>query len=191
MLVNIHIFMVNQYFNFYYDPVRQGYDTSTWATLAGVPAVVGGKLVINNASIMHFADLMKGEAEFIVKLSAPAAGDSQRIGFTSSDAWLWFNIVDDVLSAVTKSGDNTNSVVIDWQNSWSDVFVSFKIKWEAGMTTFSIGDTQQAVISDASIPGGPLSLYVYSSSTTPITISSITVKGVESSTLDTGVIGAI
>jgi hypothetical protein len=177
--------MSNTYSNFYYDPVRQGYDTTTWTTLLGVPAVVASQLSLHAAGIIHFADLLRGEAAFNVSFHAPTAGDNTKFGFIqlNKDAHLLFKIAENVLTAESSNGTTTNSVVIAWDSTWTNANTEFKIKWEAGRATFSIGGQYKTVIEDASIPGDPLSIYAYSNNATSLLINDIIVKGIESSTL--------
>ena len=43
--------MANERINFYYDPKRQGYDTTLLKTLGGIPSSVGDVITLNKASI--------------------------------------------------------------------------------------------------------------------------------------------
>ena len=176
--------MSNKFFNFYYDPVRQGYDTNTWNTLSGVPVVASNQLNLTNASIMHFADLLRGEASFSVNFHTPQAGDDTKFGFyeINKGAYLYFKIADNVLTSETSNGVTTSSTVIPWVASWSNTPTEFRIKWEAGRAVFKIGGQHKVVIDDVSIPGDPMSLYALSN-TTVLHINYIIVKTVQSSTL--------
>lgn len=182
--------MANQYFNFYYDPVRQGYDTDTWTTLSGVPVVAANKLSLTNAGILHFADILRGDVSFKINIAAPTAGDDRKIGLIeyNQGAFLYFKIADDVLTAESSDGTTIKSTVIDWNTDWTGTDTVFRIKWEAGMATFFIGDQFKVTLNDASsldipttvIPGGPLSLYVHNAGAGDLLISYIEVLGVQS-----------
>ena len=176
--------MANQYFNFYYDPVRQGYDTTTWTTLSGVPAIAANQLNLLNAGVIHFADLLRGEALFDVTFHAPTAGDDTKFGFfePNKNAYLYFKIAGNVLTAEASDGTNTKSVVIAWDSSWTNASTDFKIKWEAGRAIFTVNGQYKTVIEDISVSGDPMSLYA-NSNTTILHINYITVKSVQSSTL--------
>ena len=59
--------------SFYYDPIRQGYDTNSWRTISGAPALVGSRLTLDNqagigAAIIHYVDFVKGEMVFDVNV---------------------------------------------------------------------------------------------------------------------------
>lgn len=62
--------MLNERVNFYYDPAREGYDTTLWKTVTGVPSVVSNKIRLNTAKIVGYADIFKGEVTY--KLAVPA-----------------------------------------------------------------------------------------------------------------------
>ena len=185
--------MANQYFSFYYDPVRQGYDTDTWTTLSGVPVVAANKLSLTNASILHFADLFRGDVSFKINIAEPTAGDDRKIGLTeyNQGSFLYFKIADDVLTAESSDGTTTKSVVIPWNSDWTSADTVFRIKWEAGMATFFIGGQFKVTLNDASsldvpttvIPGGPLSLYVDNVGAGALLVSYIEVLGVQSAIL--------
>lgn len=150
--------------NFYYDPQRQGYDTTLWRTLYGIPVLSGGALVLNVATALHFGDCRRGDFVFGVTVpSAPATGQSRQWGLRSysSGAYLLFDVTNDVLSAKSSDGlGNTNSVAITWQSAWTAAKTEFRIKWEAGRAVFYVGGVGQAVISDDSVTGRPMSPYL-------------------------------
>jgi len=176
--------MSNQYFNFYYDPIRQGYDTSTWKTLFGTPPQPSSNRleVAPLSSFVHYGDILRGDAKFSLTISAPASGAAKKFGFVqlNRNAYIYFKILNDVLTAETSDGTTTNSTVIEWQTGWSSAKTDFGIKWEAGRATFSVGGIEQAVISDASISGDPLSLYVENTGGDVMPLNNIVVKGIQS-----------
>lgn len=182
--------MSNQYFNFYYDPVRQGYDLNTWKTLLGIPAVVGNQLTLANAGVIHFADILRGEATFNINISTPVAGDDIKVGFKeeNKDEFAYFKVADDVLTAEISDGTTVESVAITWNTDWNLTNTEFKIKWEAGKVTFSIGGVVKAQIGEQStlnipvstVPNDPMNLYIYSDCANPLLLKYIDVKGISS-----------
>ena len=187
--------MANQYFNFYYDPTRQGYDTNTWTTIAGAPVVIANQLSLTNAECIHFADLLPGDATFSVNMAEPAAGFDTEFGFYGSpqqQSFLVFRVVDDVLTAEISNGTQTSSTVIDWDTAWNNTPTEFRIKWEAGMATFFIGGVQKVCVTDVEaidkgddiiIPNSPLSLDLYTDGGETLLVNYIIVKTIQSSTL--------
>jgi hypothetical protein len=185
--------MANDKFSFYYDPIRQGYDTDTWTTLAGAPVIAANKLSLDGAAILHYADLLRGDASFCLNMPAPAAGDDTKFGLTeyNKGAYLYFKIADDVLTAECSDGTTTESTVIDWVADWTDTDTVFRIKWEAGVATFFIGGQQKVALTnnydldvpDIVIPGDPMSLYLKGGSATALLVKYIEVMGVQSSDL--------
>jgi hypothetical protein len=182
--------MSNQFYTFAYDPVRQGYDSNTWNTILGVPVVINNQLTFKAAGAQHFADILRGDAIFNISISAPAAGDDIQVGFMGQNgaSYAYFNIVDDVLTAETSDGVTTKTVTIPWSTAWSNTNTEFGIKWETGLVTFSIGGQYQAKIGETStldvptstVPGDPMSLYIYSNSTNPLSLKYIDIKSIQS-----------
>lgn len=176
--------MSNQYFSFAYDPIRQGYDSNTWSTISGAPSVVSNVLSLQTASIIHFADILHGDATFSINISEPAVGDDIEFGFYDINqlAGLGFRITDDALFVDTFFGSEITSVAIDWDTAWSNEYTDFRIKWEAGRGVFYINGIERVVTSDISVPGNALNLYVSSDSTNPLSLKYINVKGVQNLT---------
>lgn len=178
--------MANQYFNFYYSPTRQGFDSSTWQTLFGNPNVSNNDLVLKNSSIVHYGDILRGDARFNLNMSAPAAFKSRKFGFLqpNKNAYAYFSVDGAVLTANCSNGSTTTSTVIDWQSAWTNTDIEFRVKWEAGMVSFYIGTVGtavlQAVISDASVSGSPMSLYVENATSDNLNINYIDVLSIQS-----------
>lgn len=173
--------MSNQYYNFYYDPIRQGYDLDTWSTVTGAPVVVSNVLSLNAASCIHLADLLHGDVTFSINISEPAAGDAIQFGFYDANqvAGVGFRITDDKLYADSFIGSNITSTLISWETGWSSENVEFRVKWDAGRAIFYINGTERVVISDDTVPGSALNLYIKSDSTNPLSLNYINVKGVQ------------
>ncbi len=175
--------MPNKYHNFYYDPLRQGFDSSQWRTMFGAPTVVSNQLSLANASIVHYWDLFRGGAAFNVNVAhAPTAGDNRKFGFYQPNlgACAYFSIVNDVFSANTSDGlGNTYSYTIDWSSAWTGVNTEFKVLWGAGTARFYVNGVQSAVITDISVTGRPMSLYVANGNSDAMTVKYIDVQGVQ------------
>lgn len=184
--------MANQYFNFYYSPIRQGFDSSTWSTLFGNPVVSSNRLVLQDAAIIHWGDILRGDATFSVNIPAPAVGLSKKFGFfePNKNAYAYFSIAGGVLYATCSDGSSTTSVAITWQASWTSADTEFRVKWEAGTVKFYIGTIgtaiEQAVINDVSVSGDPMSIYVSDEGSDTVLLNYITVKGIQSFMMSEG-----
>jgi len=185
--------MSNQYFNFYYDPVRQGFNSLTWRTLSGIPATLGTRLNLASSEIIHYDDILRGSATISMNIPAPVAGDNKKFGFRqyNKNAYIYFKITDDVLTAETSDGTTSKSVVIDWQTEWTNTDIEFLIKWEAGIVKFYIAGNLKVTIDDASIKttgsdnstcisGDPLSLYFSNATASAFLLNYINVKSIQS-----------
>ena len=119
--------------SFYYDPIRQGYDTNSWRTISGAPALVGSRLSIDNsagigASIIHQVDFVKGEMVFDVNVpTAPTSGTNRSFGASSpnTSAYILFSF-SGTLNCITSDGTTTTS--------------SGTIAWDPNaMSSFTVG----------------------------------------------------
>jgi len=173
--------MSNQYYNFYYDPIRQGYDLNTWSTITGTPVVVSNQLKLDNASVIHFADMLRADATFSVKVSTPVAGDASKFGFYDLNqlCGLGFEIADDVFIAKSFTPEKTTSTTLVWDTAWNNINTQFGIIWEAGRVIFKINGATVATISDTSVPNSALNLYLISTSANALNLKYINVKGVQ------------
>lgn len=174
--------------SFYYDPIRQGYDTNSWRTLAGAPAIAaGGRLAVDNGSdageAVHYADFLKGDISFNVNVpAAPGAGAARLFGVSApnTSAYIRFSI-DDAFTCQTSDGSNTTeSSSIQWQSEWTGANIVYRIRWEPGTAKFYVNGSLIYAINDASVPSGPLSLYLADNSTSQMTVGDITVRGTQS-----------
>ena len=175
--------MANQYYNFYYDPVRQGYDTSTWRTLYGDIAIGGGRLRLTDAAIIHYADILRGDASFSIRIGAPVAGADRKFGFLqyNKNAYAYFKILGTAFTAETSNGTDTTSETITWQTAWTNTNTEFRIKWEGGRAEFYVGGIKQATTADVSISGTPMSLYAHcTTKDDPLAINYIDVQTIQS-----------
>jgi hypothetical protein len=182
--------------SFSYDPAQQGYDTNTWTTIAGAPAVVADRLSVDSGSgrglAIHYVDCVKGEIKFNVKIPVAPGVDANRFFGVSNGLatkYICFAINND-LTCQTRNVDSagtvyeTESSVIGWNSDWTNAVdgVEFGIRWEAGTAKFFIAGTQVYAITDESIPYGPLSLYIADESGSPMTFGVIEVLGTNSYT---------
>lgn len=174
--------------SFYYDPIRQGYDTNSWRTISGAPAIgAGGRLIVDTTAdagaAVHYADFLKGDISFNVNVpAAPGAGAARLFGIAALNtvAHIRFSI-DDALTCQTSDGTTTTeSSTIVWNSSWTGANIVFRIRWEPGTAKFFINGSQVYAVSDASVPSGPMSLYLSDNSDAAMTIGDMTVRGTQS-----------
>lgn len=105
--------MSNERLNFYYDPVRDGYNTDLWKTLGGAPASTGTALRLNAASTIGYADIFKGEQTMAVKVpSNPNAFLTGGAGATAVIA-TW-NAVSDGEFSITIDGVARDIIGLDF-----------------------------------------------------------------------------
>lgn len=188
--------MSNQYYSFYYDPIHLGYGASSWRTLYGDVSVGGGKLKLFNAAILHYADILRGDAYFSLNIPAPAGGADRKFGFIqyNKNAYAYFKISDSVFSANTSDGVTAYSVTIPWQTAWSSTNTVFRIKWETGAVTFFAGGALVATIGYSTlldvpvsvVPNDPMSLYMQDDTGDTCLLNYIEVKGIQSYLMNAG-----
>ena len=167
---------------FYYDPQRQGYDTTLWRRLYGQPTVQGNELKLTNSATIHYADIIRCEIVFNLSIpAAPAAGASRSFGLQllNKGAYILFDITDTVFSAKTSDGTNSSSSAITWQSSWTAATAQYRIVWEAGTAKFYVNGTFQAAITDVSVVGDPMSVYLENGMADSLSVSYIVVKGIQ------------
>ncbi len=174
--------MSNYYINLYYDPQRQGYDTSVWRTLNGDPIVGGNRLQLALSSIVHYGDILRGDITMNMNISVPTSGDLRSFGLYQPNrgAYIYFDITGTTFSAKTSDGTNSYSTSITWQSAWSSADTDFRILWEGGTAKFYVGGVHQASITDVSVPGDPLSFYITNGNVDTISLKYINAKGIQS-----------
>lgn len=110
--------MLNQRLSFYYDPTRQGYDTTLWKTLGGTPAVSGSALRFNSASAISYADFFKEDST--LNISIPTAPDgSVTYNTLAGGSFAPGDTITDTTTAVvigTVISDNGTTMVLDTVN---------------------------------------------------------------------------
>ena len=175
--------------NFAYDPVRQGVDTNSWRILFGSPGMNSeGRITVYSSSdsptvMFHYADITKGTITFNINIpNAPASGDSRDFGLISPDAFenIIFRITDVFACHTMRNKKETISDNLDWNPDWTGKNINFKIIWEAGIVKFFVNNRNIYTVSGASIPYGPLSLYLSDGSTTSMTVGHISVNNAQS-----------
>ena len=172
--------------SFYYDPQRQGYDTTLWKTLSGVPSVATNYIVLSEAAIIHYADLYQARVIYDVIIpAAPTLGDERAIGLAqvNNGDFVGFKIVDDVFSVTSNNSETSKSVVIAWKAIWSNTSIKLEIRWKGYKTEFFINGVKVATISSSTDPVdgnndnglvlNPTSLYVANGNADDLSIVSI------------------
>lgn len=181
--------MSRNFYNFYYDPYRQGYDSTIWRTLWGTPSIVNNKLILNTATAIHFADVLRGQYTFSVNVpSAPSAGHSRSFGLyhPGKGAYALFDVTGSVFSVKTSDGSNSSSTTITWDSAWTAANIEYAIRWEPGTAKFFVNGVRVATISDISVVGVPMSLYVSNNTWDDLSLAYIDCVGLQSYTMTPG-----
>lgn len=173
--------------NFYYDPIRQGYDSNSWRTLSGAPSVIGGRISVDNqsgvaGSAIHYADFVKGEVSFNVNVPvAPTEGIVRMFGLSAPNkgAHIYFKLTDSFNCETSDGTNTTTSSDITWESAWTGANVLFTVRWEAGRAKFFVNGTRVYDVSDNSVPYGPLSLYIFDNADSSMRIGDIDVTGAQ------------
>lgn len=188
--------MANQFYNLNYSPIAQGFDAGTWRTLYGDVAVVSNQLQLTKAAIIHYGDILRGDAVFNINIAAPFADGDSKFGFIqySKNAYAYFKIAGTTLTAETSDGITSYSEVITWEDAWTDIDTEFRIKWESGAVRFYIGGQLLVTIGESSllnvpvsvVPNDPMSLFISSDSTDLFLLNYIKVTAIQSYLMSTG-----
>lgn len=183
--------------NLYFDPQRQGYDVSTWATLSGTPTINGSNLLeVNGATIIGTSDISRGELTMTVNIPhVPTSGDVREWGLyqLNNSSAATFRITDAVLTAyVCDSDGNTQSTTITQVSSWFSAATKFSIYYGSGAAKFLINGQQVAIFQGTGVPSGPLSIYVKNSYSDAMTVNhyQLLMADMYSSTVDTDGFGS-
>lgn len=178
--------------NLYFDPQRQGYDVSTWATLSGTPIINGSNLLeINASTIIGTTDLSRGELTMTMNIPhVPTSGDVREWGLyqLNNSAAATFKITDDVFTAyVCDSDGNTQSTTITQVASWFSAATKYSIIYGSGSAKFLINGQQVAIFQGSGVPSGPLSVYVKNSYADSLTLDhyQLLMADLYASTVDT------
>lgn len=107
--------MANERLNFYYDPVRQGYDTTMLKTLSGTPSISGGAIRLNNAAFISYADIFK--EDLTLRINIPTAPEaSVTYNTLAGGSFVTGDIITDTNTAVvigTVISDNGSVMILD------------------------------------------------------------------------------
>src|SRR3990167_4177046 len=103
--------MSNQYINLYYDPVREGFDPSTWRALYGQPVVGSNQLMIKESAMLHYGDILRGDSVISLKIPAPVIGANRKFGFIqfNKNSYAYFKILNGALTAETSNGSSSTA----------------------------------------------------------------------------------
>lgn len=169
--------------NFYYDPVKQGYEATTFKTLSGSPAISGSALRLTASAALHLGDIYK--CDLIVHAiipTVPTAGDDRFIGFSdvTMGAELGFEIAGEVLSAVAKdTAGNTTAIIIPFQPEWEDVSTAYSIAWRGPQAIFSVNGQRVAKLTDIAVPKTPMSVVIDNQNADNFDVIGIEFKNIE------------
>jgi len=108
--------MANDRINFYYDPAREGYDTTLWKTVSGVPSVSGGNVRLTAAKIIGYADIFKGEINYNLIIPTVPNAFLTGAGTATSVVATW-NAVTDGNFAITVDGTAVEVTGLDFSGA--------------------------------------------------------------------------
>jgi hypothetical protein len=172
--------------NFLYDPSRDGYDTSSWRTLFGDPAIVGGNLSLTYSAVVHRGDCVRGDLVMNINVPSEPAVESRKFGFYSPNmgSYAWFSIQGPLLLAEISDGTSSDSEEVDWSDgvneTWNSNDIEYRIQWEAGLVSFYINGTKKAVLSGNAVPKSPMAIYLSNATEDSLTIKYINLEAVQS-----------
>ncbi len=159
--------MANDRINFYYDAQRQGYDTTNWRTLSGIPTTTGNGMRINAAEAIHYGDILKGRIVFSVTIpAAPAGGQSRRWGLAQKKlgSYLGFRVNGATFQVESINGlGTTETENVTWRSAWTATEIRCEVFWTGFSADFRINDERVSFLNGASISKNPLSLYLLNS----------------------------
>jgi len=133
--------MLNSRLSFYYDPTRQGYDTTLLKTLSGTPTGTGGVITVNTASFIGYADIFKEDLTLnIVVPAVPTMGDMRIWGLEQLNNKMGavFTIRDTIFSCICSFEGVTTQITIPWDPSWTANGMDYTIKWTGFSADFFI-----------------------------------------------------
>lgn len=170
--------------NFYYDPLRQGYDTGVFASVLGTaPTIVSDELVFNGGGAITRFDMGRGEITMRLKIPVgPTSGDDRAWGLTqaSNDTLIAFNTENDEFSIKVRNGDTVESLAVDWLAGWTNTSVDWTISWDpSGAKFYANGQLLGFLNLDGAVPQVPLSLVIINENSDAMTLSNIQFRNVE------------
>ena len=125
-----------------------GFASTSWVTDGDV---VDNVLRLHSDDIAYYrADVFRGEIRMELMLPAPTEGMLRYMGLmspaTGSAMGAYFEVNGENFTARLKSGGETISETITWDDAWTDTFVEYSIRWEAGQVRFFVNDNRVAVL---------------------------------------------
>jgi len=173
--------MTNERVNLYYDPSRNGYDTTIWKTVDWTPTLSTNKIDINGASMIGYDDFMSGDLIMSINIPAvPTTWDSRFFGFwqINNGSCVGFDITDDVFKAkiVDSNWVSILSDEITWNSDWTAANTNFGVNWTWFSADFYINDIKVATIANVAWLKYPLSMYFKNSNTDVMSVFGIQVK---------------
>ena len=145
--------------NFYYDPQKEGYDTSVWQTISGTPAIASSKLVFNAASAISQVDIYSGEITMNINCPvAPVAAQDKRFGLAQLNygAFVGFRMTGAKFYYECEGGGTPfTPVEIAWNAAWTAAAVNFKIVWNNFNVELFIGTDKIATLNAGFTPNIP------------------------------------
>jgi len=165
--------------SFLYDPIVQGYTSGTlWKDLTGTVTVSSNELLFNADEAIMLVDVVRGSYFLKVTLPVgPTAGDDRQFGLLSSATGrgIYFDMTDDVFSAVATDGTETVTEVITYDTNWTAASILFNVVWEAGSAKFYADGVKVAETSFIDGPvilgSHPLSVYANNANADAMTIA--------------------
>lgn len=172
--------------NFIYDPARQGYDTtSIWKTLVGTPTVVADRIVLNQASIVQYADLYGCDLSMrLIIPGLPALGQEKAFGLSSIafNEHIVFLIrdTDFMIAAINKDGI-FKIFDVPFDPAWVGTETDFEIRWRGTYADFLINGIKPIIyrINDISIPKNTLSIALLNENNDDLEIVSISANNIQ------------
>ena len=149
-------------FDFYYDPARQGLDTTIWKALTGTSVITGDILRLNQDELIGYGDIKGGNHVFKLNVAAPAVGSQKIFGLFAHNIGnkAIFEIRGTKLVMVTTNKNGTTETMIDWDTALNAANASYEINLTGRQVAFKINGETQAIHDDDNYPEGPLSLYL-------------------------------
>jgi len=136
------MFYRNNLITKYFDPARDGLDSSRWETLGGTPTVTGSTITLNQASIIEKSDISRGAVRFKLTIPvAPTAGQSRTFGFKNNvnKTEAVFIVSGTAFTAkVTDEDGNTDSETLTFSDDWVGDDKIFEIRVSPSQARFYI-----------------------------------------------------
>ena len=148
--------MSNELFNFYYDPARQGYDTTLWKTLSGTPGIVSSDLDLNAAGILYYGDIKDGDFTFdLVVPTVPSPGDTRIWGLAQANSQIaiafMISGVDFNAVIMNEDGSTCTKLITTFEPGWAAAPIKYKISWKGSYVYFYVDGVLKAEFNDGDV----------------------------------------